>query len=113
MNNNIIQRPSYVTYHQTTSILLLKKDLQIIFINASALNGIFSTHQVKNVNGHTKMRPYSKALCAINPLSNTETENVEIENLVSISFAEKVTVGSFVIVPYLFSSSSSAHMCSY
>ena len=109
MNNNIIQRPNYVTYHQTTSILLLKKDLQIIFINAPALNGIFSTHQVKNVNGHTKMRPYSKALCAINPLSNTETENVEIENLVSISFAEKVTVGSFVIVPYLFSSSSSAH----
>ena len=54
------------------------------------------------------MRPYSQALYAINPLPNTETENVETENLVSISFAKEVTVGLFVIVPYLFSSSSSA-----
>ena len=34
--------------------------------------------------------------------------NLETENVVSnISFAKEVTVGSFVIVPYLFSSSSS------
>ena len=54
------------------------------------------------------MRPYSQALYAINPLPNTETENVEKENLVSVSFAKEVTVGSFVIVPYSFSHSSSA-----
>ena len=54
------------------------------------------------------MRPYSQALYAINSLPNNETENVETENLVSISFAKEVTVGLFVIVPYLFSSSSSA-----
>ena len=45
---------------------------------------------------------------AINPLPNIETENVETENFVSVSFAEEITVGSFVIVSYLFSSSSSA-----
>ena len=45
---------------------------------------------------------------AINPLPNTETENVETENFVSVSFAEEITVGSFVIISYLFSSSSSA-----
>ena len=53
------------------------------------------------------MRPYSQALYAINPLSNTETKNVETENLVCISFAKEVTIASFVIAPYLFSSSSS------
>ena len=45
---------------------------------------------------------------ATNPLPNTEIENVETENLVNICFAKEVTVGLFVIVPYLFSSSSSA-----
>ena len=54
------------------------------------------------------MRPYSQALYAINPLTNTETENVETESYNSISFAKEVTVGSFVIAQYLFSSSSSA-----
>ena len=29
--------------------------------NASALNGIFTTHQIKNDNGHTDMRPYSSS----------------------------------------------------
>ena len=37
------------------------------------------------------MRPYSQALHAINPLPNTETENVET-NLVGISFEKEVTV---------------------
>ena len=37
------------------------------------------------------MQPYSQALHAINPLPNTETENVET-NLVGISFAKEVTV---------------------
>ena len=32
-----------------------EKDLQIIFNNASALSGIFTTHQIKNINGHTEM----------------------------------------------------------
>ena len=54
------------------------------------------------------MRPYSQALYATNPLPNTEKENVETENLVSICFAKEATVGLFVIVPYLFSSSSLA-----
>ena len=56
------------------------------------------------------MRPYSQALHAINPLPNIETENVERENLVSFGFANKVTVDSFVIVPYLLSSSSSVEL---
>ena len=49
------------------------------------------------------MRLYSQALYAMNSPTNFETENV----VSNISFAKEVTVGSFVIVPYLFSSSSS------
>ena len=82
--------------------------MQIIFSNPSALNVLFTSHQIKTVNGHTKMRPYSQASYAINPEPNNEIKNVERENLVIISFAKEVTVVSFVIVPYLFSSSSSA-----
>ena len=49
------------------------------------------------------MQLYSQALYAMNSPTNLETENVAS----NISFAKEVTVGSFVIVPYLFSSSSS------
>lgn len=84
--------------------------MQIIFSNPSALNGLFASHQIKTVNGHTKMRPYSQASYAINPEPNNEIKNVERENLVIISFAKEVTVVSFVIVPYLFSSSSSVEL---
>ena len=68
---------------------IVEKDLQTISSNASALNGIFTTHQIKNVNGHTEMRPYSQALYAINPLPNTETENVETENLIIVLVLQK------------------------
>ena len=58
--SNVTQKWNYVTYHQTTSIYL-QKDLQIMLSNASALNGIFTTHQIKNDNGHTDMWPYSSS----------------------------------------------------
>ena len=53
-------------------------------------------------------RPYSQALYVINSLAKMLAENVEPENVVGVNFAKYVTVGSCVIVPYLFSSSSSA-----
>ena len=81
------------------------KTSQIIFSNASALNRIFTNHQIKNVNGHTEMRPYSQALHAINPLPNLETENIETILLILI-WRKK----SFIIVPYLLSGSSSANI---
>ena len=34
---------------------IAEKDLQIIFSNASALNGMFTSHHIKLVNGHTEM----------------------------------------------------------
>ena len=34
------------------------------------------------------MRPYSQAVYTINPLTYLETENVEKENVVSISFGK-------------------------
>ena len=49
------------------------------------------------------MQLYSQALYAMNSPTNLETENVAS----NISFAKEVTAGSYVIVPYLFSSSSS------
>ena len=81
------------------------KTSQIIFSNASALNRIFTNHQIKNVNGHTEMQPYSQALHAITPLPNLETENIETILLILI-WRKK----SFIIVPYLLSGSSSANI---
>ena len=128
VNNNIIRRVDdaesffnslvtcntktkscYISSNNINSIA--EKDLQIISSNVSALNGIFTSHQIKTVNGHTEIWPYSQALCDINPLSNIETKNIEKENFVGVSLTKEVTVGSFIVyyyIPYLFSSSSSA-----
>lgn len=38
------------------------------------------------------MQPYSQALYAIKPLPNLETENVETEHALSVTFVKEVTV---------------------
>ena len=106
VNNQIIQRVDHVNDVESFFNSLVKcdtkiksfyissndinsvneKDLQIIFTNASALNGIFTAHQIKNVNGHTEMRLYSQALYASGD-QNSDTEYVHFSHSHVVTFS--------------------------